>query len=146
MAWATNKGINGDRRIKQHWNVETGCSYIPWADLEAYSRENAEFVKWAEGGILDEESLPAAYIELFKKHAAKLEEKKSPKAVNNKQEDMELDDQVGPESGTLSQTPPASSLQQPQQMSLMMPALPQSHIHQGIVQITNFYLGGGSYR
>ena len=65
VAWATNKGINKDKRIKQHWNVEVGCTYVPWSDLN--SLNSIDFSKWAEGGLVDEESVPSSHIDLFKK-------------------------------------------------------------------------------
>ncbi len=47
MAWATNKGINKDRQIKSYWNVEVGCTYVPWSDLD--NMNSIDFIRWAEG-------------------------------------------------------------------------------------------------
>ena len=70
VAWATNKGINKDRQIKLYWNVEVGCTYVPWSDLDAIS--SIDFIKWAEGGLIDEDSIPEKYFALFKKQMLQL--------------------------------------------------------------------------
>ncbi len=62
VAWATSKGINKDRILKQYWNVEVGCAYVPWSEL----KPSVNFVNWAEGGLVDEESLPTDYLPIYK--------------------------------------------------------------------------------
>ena len=65
VAWATNKGINKERWVKTYWNVELGCTFIPWQDLDEMS--SVEFVKWAEGGLVDEDSIPESYSAVYKR-------------------------------------------------------------------------------
>jgi RNA recognition motif-containing protein len=67
VAWATNKGINKDRRIKQHWSVDVGCTFIPFAELETIRVGTSDFVKWAEGGLVDEDSIPERCLGLYRK-------------------------------------------------------------------------------
>ncbi len=62
VAWATSKGINKDRILKQYWNVEVGCAYVPWPELKPF----VNFVNWAEGGLVDEESIPPEYFSIYK--------------------------------------------------------------------------------
>ena len=28
------KGINKDNHMKSYWNVEVGCTFLPWSDLD----------------------------------------------------------------------------------------------------------------
>ena len=65
VAWATNKGIAKDHHLKSFWNVEVGCTYVPWTDLPPLAA--VDFLKWAEGGLVDEESLPAPYLAAYKR-------------------------------------------------------------------------------
>ena len=96
VAWATNKGINKDRQIKSYWNVEVGCTYVPWADLD--SMTSIDFIKWAEGGLIDEDSIPEKLISLFRKQMLQLansdsERKKESESNKSQVHDMELDEQ-----------------------------------------------------
>lgn len=71
VAWATNKGISKDRQIKVFWNVEVGCTFVPWSELILIGNA-VDFIKWAEGGLVDEESIPPSHIALFKSQMLKL--------------------------------------------------------------------------
>ncbi|CAB0020223.1 unnamed protein product, partial [Nesidiocoris tenuis] len=53
LAWAPGKGLK-DREWKDYWQLEHGCSYIPWNRLS----ENTDFVFLEDGGFIDEETLP----------------------------------------------------------------------------------------
>ena len=64
MAWATNKGINKDRQIKPYWNVEVGCTYVPWSDLD--NMNSIDFIKWAEGKKNEYRIIPADVIPRLK--------------------------------------------------------------------------------
>lgn len=100
VAWATNKGIAKDRHLKSYWNVEVGCTYVPWTDLPAPN--TVDFLKWAEGGLVDEESLPPNYLAVYKKQMVQLANADESKqgelqqAIidNRKEHDMELDDSL----------------------------------------------------
>ncbi|KAL1383370.1 hypothetical protein pipiens_003362 [Culex pipiens pipiens] len=53
ISWATGKGVKS-KEWKDYWDIELGCSYIPWSkvshatDLEALE----------EGGMFDDETMP----------------------------------------------------------------------------------------
>ncbi|CAF0841523.1 unnamed protein product [Didymodactylos carnosus] len=56
IAWATNKGVKD--RFKDYWDVEHGCTYIPYNELkDVISTTSLESL--AEGGVIDDESIPA---------------------------------------------------------------------------------------
>lgn len=84
VAWATNKGINKDRRIKQYWNVEVGCTYIPWTELDSFEIESIDFLKWAEGGIVDEDSLADKYLTIYKKQLLQLANSDTVNSISTK--------------------------------------------------------------
>ena len=112
--WATNKGINKDRMLKSYWNVEVGCTYVPWCELEALG--SIDFTKWAEGGLVDEASIPDTYSALYKKQMLQLANSDDTKACKKSEQtaskplttvhDMELDTD-GEESNEAAQQPPA---------------------------------------
>ena len=51
MAWATNKGIT-ESKHKDKWEVDVGVTYLPWDKIPA------DYEDLAEGGLIDEETLP----------------------------------------------------------------------------------------
>lgn len=53
MAWAIGSGMK-ESELKEFWDLEQGLSFIPWSRLDA----DTDLDALAEGGILDEESLP----------------------------------------------------------------------------------------
>lgn len=98
VAWATNKGINKAGHVKQFWNVEVGCTFIPWDDLEKHSSECNDLIKWSEGGLVDEDSLPQRLLQPYKIFMEKNAVKDKVDQVNVKKEnltdsnvDMEID-------------------------------------------------------
>ena len=52
IAWAMNKGVKD--RFKDYWDADQGCTYIPYAELKDISN----LTNLAEGGTIDEESIP----------------------------------------------------------------------------------------
>lgn len=66
VAWATNKGIEKEKRLKEFWNVDVGCTYIPWQYLDSIFKDSVDLCKWAIGGIVDEDSLPDKYLKIYK--------------------------------------------------------------------------------
>lgn len=52
LAWAPGMGVK-NTEYKDLWNVDLGCTYIPWDSLPA------DLSQFLEGGVLDEESLPS---------------------------------------------------------------------------------------
>lgn len=53
LAWAPGKGVKG-KEWKDYWEVDLGCSYIPWNKLQ----ETTDFEQLEEGGMIDEDSMP----------------------------------------------------------------------------------------
>ena len=112
--WATNKGINKDRMLKSYWNVEVGCTYVPWSELEALG--SIDFTKWAEGGLVDEASIPDTYAALYKKQMLQLANSDNTKACKNSEQaatkplttvhDMELDTDGEESNEAVQQQPP----------------------------------------
>ena len=139
VAWATNKGINKDRRIKQYWNVDVGCTYIPFTELDTIRVNTNDFVKWAEGGLVDEDSIPEKYLDLYKKqvlqNSANTVDSNSSKSQEgacgvekqseqtSKDHDMDLDTDDDHDKATTASKPaglePAQQQQQPFQPSFM---------------------------
>lgn len=71
VAWATNKGINKDKHAKAFWNVEIGCTFIPWSELERSPGSSIDFMKWSDGGLIDEDSIPDKYRAVYEKQLEK---------------------------------------------------------------------------
>ena len=42
--------------------MEVGCAYVPWSEL----KPTVDFIQWAEGGLVDEESIPPGYMSIYK--------------------------------------------------------------------------------
>lgn len=98
-------------------------------------------MKWGDGGIIDEESLPESYQEIYKKQLLKLanSDNNEIKTINNpsseaaaqknsnvENQDMELDDQ----SDILPSSPPPQHVT-PQNLRIQInSSTPQSQIHQ----------------
>lgn len=59
IAWATNKGLKD--RFKDYWDAEYGCTYIPYPEL----KDIPNVAALAEGGTIDDESMPASLKRLF---------------------------------------------------------------------------------
>jgi hypothetical protein len=59
IAWAMNKGVKD--RFKDYWDADHGCTYIPYAELKDISN----LTSIAEGGTIDEESVPSFLKRLF---------------------------------------------------------------------------------
>ncbi|CAF0840128.1 unnamed protein product [Didymodactylos carnosus] len=55
VAWATNKGVKD--RFKDYWDVEHGCTYIPYSELKDVI-STMSLKSLAEGGAIDDESIP----------------------------------------------------------------------------------------
>lgn len=53
IAWAMNKGVKD--RFKDYWDADHGCTYIPYSEL----KDIPNLTALAEGGTIDEESMPA---------------------------------------------------------------------------------------
>lgn len=128
VAWATNKGIEKEKRLREFWNVDVGCTYIPWTHLDTYSSESIEFSKWAVGGLVDEDSLPEKYLSIYKNQMLKLansDNSISTKIIEvnpkNDSNDMDLDTDEFQESLPLSSNQPS---QQPIQQ-IQFQNLPQ---------------------
>ncbi len=100
VAWATNKGINDDKKMKKYWNVEVGCTYIPWIELMTSNSgsntlEPIDLVKLTEGGLIDEDSIPSHFYPIYKqKLAASIKSSEASKADDNDM-DLESDDEHG---------------------------------------------------
>lgn len=84
VAWATNKGIEKEKRLKDFWNVDVGCTYIPWHFLDSSSKEPIDLSKWATGGIVDEDSLPEKHLTIYKSQMLKMANSDS--AISTKDE------------------------------------------------------------
>lgn len=105
VAWATNKGINKERRIKQYWNVEVGCTYVPWTELSETTA--SDLIKWSEGGLLDKDSIPKTHLESYEQQLIQNEKLKNEKQQANvppgksDEHDMDLDteEEVNPSNG-----------------------------------------------
>jgi hypothetical protein len=133
VAWATNRGINNnnsnnsssnnikENRVKKYWNVELGCTYVPFEDLDNPKFDPSELAKWAEGGLIDEESLTSQYLEAFKQFKYENEKK------NSNSNDMELDSDSEEQSkkNTSIHVPPPHTIQN---MSVPPPPLPPTHL------------------
>jgi hypothetical protein len=101
-------------------------------------------MKWGDGGIIDEESLPESYQEIYKKQLLKLanSDNNDIKTINNpsseaaaqkksnvENQDMELDDQ----SDMLPSSPPPPQPVTPQNLRIQInSSTPQSQIQQCI--------------
>ncbi|XP_037773931.1 SR-related and CTD-associated factor 4-like, partial [Penaeus monodon] len=55
LAWAPGKGVKG-KEFKDYWEVEVGCSYIPFHKLITMSSLDLDNLE--EGGMIDEETVP----------------------------------------------------------------------------------------
>ncbi|XP_068219538.1 SR-related and CTD-associated factor 4 isoform X3 [Palaemon carinicauda] len=55
LAWAPGKGVKG-KEFKDYWEVEVGCSYIPYHKLITMSSYDLDSLE--EGGMIDEETVP----------------------------------------------------------------------------------------
>jgi hypothetical protein len=53
LAWAPGKGVKG-KEFKDYWEVELGCSYIPWMRIP----RDFDLDALEEGGMIDEETMP----------------------------------------------------------------------------------------
>lgn len=54
ISWAAGKGVKS-KEWKDYWDIELGVSYIPWSKLE----QTTDFESMEEGGMIDEDSMPA---------------------------------------------------------------------------------------
>jgi hypothetical protein len=59
VGWATNKGLKD--RLKEYWDADHGCTYIPYSEIKNIGSVTA----LAEGGTIDEESMPSFLKRLF---------------------------------------------------------------------------------
>ncbi|CAF0714777.1 unnamed protein product [Brachionus calyciflorus] len=92
VAWATNKGIEKEKRLKEFWNVDLGCTYIPWSHLDSYPIDSIDFGKWAVGGLVDEDSLCEKYLTTYKNQVLKSNSENSVSTKNTEDStDMDLD-------------------------------------------------------
>lgn len=91
VAWATNKGIEKEKRLREFWNVDLGCTYIPWQYLESISKETIDLNKWAVGGIVDEDSLSDKYLKVYRNQM--LQMANSDSSVTTKTSDEESKNQ-----------------------------------------------------
>lgn len=55
LAWAPGKGVKG-KEFKDYWEVDVGCSYIPYSKLSQMS--NLDLDAFEDGGMIDEETVP----------------------------------------------------------------------------------------
>ncbi|KAL7641248.1 UNVERIFIED_CONTAM: hypothetical protein RMT77_008386 [Armadillidium vulgare] len=55
LAWAPGKGVKG-KEFKDFWEVDVGCSYIPFSKLSQLS--NLDLDSFEDGGMIDEETVP----------------------------------------------------------------------------------------
>lgn len=53
FSWAPGKGMK-DKKYKDYWDMETGCSYIPHSVLT----EDVDLDELEVGGVIDEETIP----------------------------------------------------------------------------------------
>lgn len=98
VAWATNRGIEKEKRLKEFWNVDLGCTYIPWQYLDSISKEPIDLSKWATGGIVDEDSLPDKYLKAYRNQMLQIANsdtsfistKTSEQESKNQSKDMDL--------------------------------------------------------
>ena len=60
IAWAPNKGIKD--KLKSYWNVDTGCTYVPWSEL---NNIEINFVSLSDGGFVDEITIPENLIDIY---------------------------------------------------------------------------------
>lgn len=61
ISWAAGKGVKS-KEWKDYWDLDLGVSYIPWNKLN----ENTDFEQLEEGGMLDEDTMPAWMQEKLK--------------------------------------------------------------------------------
>jgi hypothetical protein len=48
IAWAPSKGIKD--KLKNNWNVDIGCTYVPWGEL---NNIDINFVNLSDGAFID---------------------------------------------------------------------------------------------
>lgn len=141
--WATNKGINkASSRVKSCWNVEIGCTYIPYDELDrmlanvsasAHDDNIVDFVKWSLGGLVDMDSMTEKFRKIYEQqlqrggsHTAGLPVVDA--SNNNSSNDMELDDDE--DQNNEPQQPIPQSAMAPQPIAFSVP--PGSHQFLGI--------------
>lgn len=61
ISWAAGKGVKS-KQWKDYWDLELGVSYIPWDKLD----QNTDFEQLEDGGMFDEDSMPAWLKEKLK--------------------------------------------------------------------------------
>ncbi|XP_037025420.1 SR-related and CTD-associated factor 4 isoform X2 [Bradysia coprophila] len=66
ISWAAGKGVKG-KEWKDYWDLDTGISYIPYNKLS----NSTDFESLEEGGMFDEDSMPAWLKEKLKSSAQK---------------------------------------------------------------------------
>lgn len=60
ISWAAGKGVKS-KEWKDYWDIDLGVSYIPWEKLS----RNTDFVALEEGGMFDEDTIPAWMKEML---------------------------------------------------------------------------------
>lgn len=77
ISWAAGKGVKS-KQWKDYWDLELGVSYIPWDKLD----QNTDFEQLEDGGMFDEDSMPAWLKEKLKNQSQKTETTDAAAAVN----------------------------------------------------------------
>lgn len=72
MAWAPGKGFKEYKKLKDFWEVDLGCSYIPFSKIDS----SIDFEVLEEGGVIDDDSMSIGMSEM-RDRAAKEKEDKS---------------------------------------------------------------------
>lgn len=77
ISWAAGKGVKS-KQWKDYWDLELGVSYIPWDKLD----QNTDFEQLEDGGMFDEDSMPAWLKEKLKNQSQQKDTNDAATAVN----------------------------------------------------------------
>lgn len=85
ISWAAGKGVKS-KQWKDYWDLELGVSYIPWDKLD----QNTDFEQLEDGGMFDEDSVPAWLKEKLKNQSQKPETNDAAVAAVNQVTNMAM--------------------------------------------------------
>lgn len=77
ISWAAGKGVKS-KQWKDYWDLDLGVSYIPWDKLD----QNTDFEQLEDGGMFDEDSMPAWLKEKLKSQSQQKDTNDTVAAVN----------------------------------------------------------------
>jgi hypothetical protein len=120
IAWAQNKGVKDAlvKNQKNYWDVEQGCTYIPWNDLLKFDK--ILFENYIIGGCIDEQTIPDSLKALYNSQVKKINS--SDKMPNMILQSNHI--QIGNQILNMSQPPPSSALKQSTTVNLSQPPPP----------------------